>query len=596
MLARIIGELITNSGGRIMKKIIYTLFAFAAVTFVSCTKEESTPENEQTQPEVELVPMTFTAGVDTKVTLDGNVINWSKDDAISIFDGTTNRKFTIVENSIKGNQATFTGEVAVSAAEFVALYPYTEKATYNNGKISSVPLSESGTFAPIATASATTENPHLNFNTVIGFVKFQLADADGISSVTISGNNGELIGGSISIETGNSIKVTATQPTATVSANSETIYIPVAPATLSKGITISADKKSSISSSKTTTIEANKAFNLNTLPALTSGAPADNYVAYIHGFDLTVGDVVINNETHKDVKLIEATQSKQSLTGSKGVYFLKVSGEESSFALTGNLGIDNDTYYIGCGSSNVTISFSKYAIYFKKATLGFKNVSIDGKEQVNYLIGNVNTTSNSEKLIVDECIVSTIGSIYYIHNSYPSYACKSFYFSNSDFELLPNGTTATALKILIDLTQYKSDVKSDIYIDNCIFYNSDKSYVEKLIYKPTTNQLGEISFTNNTVFNLHPGTDNGLIHVGNVENITIKNNLFNFYTINKNEYIVYTTGNPTYTQENNYCYRRGTDSNTLYLINGCEFKFSSDKISEATYPFKSNKTDSGATR
>ena len=112
-----------------MKKIIYTLFAFAAVTFVSCNKEESTPVNEQPQPEVELVPMTFTAGVDTKVTIgEGNAINWEETDKISIFDGTGNREFTIVKGSIKGNTATFTGEVAVGSTNFVALYPYTEGA------------------------------------------------------------------------------------------------------------------------------------------------------------------------------------------------------------------------------------------------------------------------------------------------------------------------------------------------------------------------------------------------------------------------------------------------------------------------------------
>lgn len=499
-----------------MKKIIYTLFAFAAVTFVSCNKEESTPVNEQPQPEVELVPMTFTAGVDTKVTLgENNAINWEESDKISIFDGTGNREFTIVKGSITGNTATFTGEVAASATDFVALYPYASEAKYAAGKITGVPLSKTGKFAPVATASASLDNNTLNFTTVIGFVKFKLADAEGVTSVTISGNNGELIGGSISIETGNSIKVTATQPTATVSANSETIYIPVAPATLSKGITISADKKSSISSSKTTTIEANKAFNLNTLPALTSGAPADNYVAYIHGFDLTVGDQKynINDEGALKATIVTDGNPDVSGTGKAGIYFVDGVISFNTKKLI------QESIIISKKKEDATVNLVKM-FDLQEGSLSLKEITITCDTDA--LI----TASKNSSLILDGCKVTLQGKpLVYSSNAF---TFENLLVYNCD---IITYTTAPGYVIGCSNATFNNVViNNSLFIPKTTGNDGNLTNETKFNYPIIVGQSADkIDFTNNSVYRIGSGADGYFNITNGINTLSFTKNCLRYY-------------------------------------------------------------------
>ena len=106
-----------------MKKMMKSfLLAAAAVAAISCAKELAPEVNETPAPEVELMPMTFTASSEgeTKVTHDGNGIVWNSDDEIAIISGNSVNNFKATE--IDGSKATFTGWTTEAAAHY-AVYP-----------------------------------------------------------------------------------------------------------------------------------------------------------------------------------------------------------------------------------------------------------------------------------------------------------------------------------------------------------------------------------------------------------------------------------------------------------------------------------------
>ena len=79
-------------------KITFSLIAGAAVLLFTCTKEITLPSNSKDSVQENLSEMTFTStneNVRTILNPDGKTISWSKDDQISIFDGSGNQPFTV---------------------------------------------------------------------------------------------------------------------------------------------------------------------------------------------------------------------------------------------------------------------------------------------------------------------------------------------------------------------------------------------------------------------------------------------------------------------------------------------------------------------
>lgn len=90
--------------------------AFCVLMLLSCGKEQPIS--------VSLFEMEFTASREEieKSTLSGLNVNWEKGDAISVFDGTANRKFS---TSTSGGSAIFKG-TAEKAATYALVYPYSD--------------------------------------------------------------------------------------------------------------------------------------------------------------------------------------------------------------------------------------------------------------------------------------------------------------------------------------------------------------------------------------------------------------------------------------------------------------------------------------
>ena len=166
-----------------MKTTITTILALMAfvVTFTACTREmPEGPVNERMVLSG-LKTMTFTAihetqDTTTKAAIDGHDIKWSRLDALSVFDGTGNRKFTL-----NGDGGSTTGNFTGSAAEastYYALYPYTEAATLNGSKIEGavLPVTQTATAgsadpAAMLMMATSTDANTLSFKNVCAYVK-----------------------------------------------------------------------------------------------------------------------------------------------------------------------------------------------------------------------------------------------------------------------------------------------------------------------------------------------------------------------------------------------------------------------------------------
>ena len=170
------------------KNILLIAGSVLAFTAVSCSLEENT------EPVVDsVVPMEFTADATatrTAITEDNAVI-WSEDDAISVFDGAGNHKFTA---GTAGSTTTkFSGEAESGKETYYALYPYSADAFLAGTTIHSVlPANQystaDGTFdTMLAPAVAKAEeNGNLIFHNVAGLVKFTFTGAGDRADKSIS--------------------------------------------------------------------------------------------------------------------------------------------------------------------------------------------------------------------------------------------------------------------------------------------------------------------------------------------------------------------------------------------------------------------------
>lgn len=120
-----------------MKKTFkYALAVVAAVATVACSQFDE----QDIAPEVggeNMVPMTITVGNEpTRVNIgdDSKSINWTAGDKLAIFEGTsyssysdagkTKLEYSVVESSINGTSATFTGLASEDETKFYVLYPF----------------------------------------------------------------------------------------------------------------------------------------------------------------------------------------------------------------------------------------------------------------------------------------------------------------------------------------------------------------------------------------------------------------------------------------------------------------------------------------
>ena len=274
------------------KSLFFSLLAILAVCGCNVEDKIDTPESLSERK-------VFTAIIEdnnsgrTKTSLDanGNVL-WKQGDQVSIFAGSTiNEQYQVTDESDGKTAATLnkvgsSGFVAGTDIDNnVAFYPYTSTASISkNGTsyvISDITLPATQNYAensfgngafPMTAVTTSTTDMNLKFKNVLGGLKLQLKGAATIKSITITGNNNEILCGAAEVTVSNgsvpsislndaSAKSVTLNCGAGVQLNTETatsFIIALPPMTMSGGFTVvvtdTENKQMEISTTKSQTI------------------------------------------------------------------------------------------------------------------------------------------------------------------------------------------------------------------------------------------------------------------------------------------------------------------------------------------------------
>lgn len=246
-----------------MRSSLYVLsIALLAVLSFSCSKEMSSIEYGK----IEEIVFTAVSGdlPTTRTTLktDGEVF-WCPFDSVKVFQGDLSSGKFIAQNSLESPTVKFKGllESFYGAIEnggtnsyYWAVNPYSHLASCDGESVSlSIPETQvgvAGSFDPLAFPSvAKSQNQMLAFYNVCGGIKFTVSQK-GIKSVTVSGNNGEVLSGRVKVsfnEEGRpfvqsvingSTSVTITSPSDDGFAVGTPYYISLLPKDLSNGFSL----------------------------------------------------------------------------------------------------------------------------------------------------------------------------------------------------------------------------------------------------------------------------------------------------------------------------------------------------------------------
>ena len=316
-----------------MKKSIFRLAALSLLALGACQQRELDPVII-----VESRVMTFTAGLadeaDTRTQfefVDASTFNvqWSPNDAINIFYGdagsTPGSRFESL-NTEPAETATFTGTInsftgldeSGEVYQFWGVYPY---STDNRSDGESVQVGlptiqnavagniDSNTTLMVAKASGLA----LPFYNVWAVFRVRLTNTD-IKSITLRGNNGEIMSGRVSVTMGSDGKpvwtsipgqgktyVTLKAPEGTTLQNGQDYYIAFLPQTFSNGFTFSFHKSNgefgSYKITSSQTLERSKRYNLLNK----DGGTNVNYFGYVDmGNGLKIATVNIGGDSPTD--------------------------------------------------------------------------------------------------------------------------------------------------------------------------------------------------------------------------------------------------------------------------------------------------------
>lgn len=612
-----------------MKAIKFSLLAVAAMAAASCAKEiaQETPDINANLVEVTLTA-TGESGEDTKAVFSGYPkIAWEGNEQISLL-GTNTGNQKLTANG-KGHQTTFTGYADVTDDIYYAVYPYDATASVTeDGKIANVTVpavqtATAGSFDPKAyiAVAKSTDKESLYFKAVGAFIKFQLEDAENVKSVTVVSNTGKNMActGNISFNDDGGISHGSPYTNSATSVkmigdfvSGKAYFMVVRPQPYDGGITVYIEYKDGTVLSRkgeSALYESGKSRNyirnLNVLKKADFQPVSGLYSLYTMGYDVKVGDMVINKETHSAnlITSSEANTSVYNQLNNGGIYFLETTGE-GSFNLHSNVTVKQDVILIGNSEdTKISIDVNGKNINHAAGTIALKNIELLTGSNTNYVFANNNATADVDAFILDDCVVTELKKpLWYVNVAASS--CKSIVLRDTDVQL---GDGAN----ILDLSKTTSLGNEKVVIENCIFYNSSKNLTARIINNSgNIVSTASLKFNNNTVFNLHSGVNAGVVHMAGASTVEFKNNLFDFYSVNnvtddgKFEYVVRIWKNtPVYDAENNHYWRR--DNNTVESDNLAAYGNGNDivyaetataAITSGKYPFTSNIPGAGATR
>ncbi|MGN1211928.1 MAG: hypothetical protein ACI4TM_09605 [Candidatus Cryptobacteroides sp.] len=598
-----------------MKKINITLAAILSVMAISCNKELEPTAPETSSTEKDLVEKTFYASYDqnaseTKVAvgeISGTTVylNWEVNDEIALLTEGANTIYKATASDISGNAANFTANVP-QASTYYAVYPASAvetEAWYTDSNpigllvtIPNVQQAVDDSFDPKAyVATAVTTDNTITFTSIASAFKFNLGDeAEKIEKVILQVNGSTNVAGTGILYTNKfGLHDWLTGPCTSykeITLNSpsdgfktgKSYYITYRSNKCGSGITLYFVYKDKTVKK----ISSSKALNVNgqvkdlgdvvtKAKALTSGE------AYELGFDIRVGDVILNKNINGDANYVSNTnETAVNLTLSSGVNFI-----EGTFQISSNssLKISSDTYIIA--NKSATLNFNKKNMLHNAGILGIKDVTIDGSSNSNYLFSTLNATVDAKQFILDGCTITTPIPVFSLYNC--TSTCKNLYIIDTDIKLTDNRT-------IFDLSATTvSSTPETITIKNSILYAENNLTSAKLVQ---VRDIENVIFDNNTVYSLNTTANNGLIQsTGTIENLSLNNNLFTFNPVSADSEKVVNGTVTSPTVENNYFYN-SEEAKTMTLYGSNLVSWESSPICSDTHPFDSYKTGAGATR
>ncbi|MBR4167716.1 MAG: DNA/RNA non-specific endonuclease [Bacteroidales bacterium] len=365
-----------------MKKIALFLVP-AAMTFMTAgcavVELEQVQKEDPVQEEI-LIHKSFHAGTaETRTTLEGKKVVFSKGEAISIYDGSGNRKFTADE---AGSNVSFSGDVSSTATEFYAMSPYSESTVFTKSgstvtaktSLASVQEATPGSFEDGMNISAAKADSYDQFSlvNVMGVAKFTLAasnlDGHHVASVSLSSSHplaGDVVvmyGETPSAAGGSNTVKKVTIANADGSSLSDGTYYMVVLPNAGGEITLTFTDVDGYIATKTATLksafEAGSIKNLGTVKGLTwvgpsykkvSTAPTDwagDYVLVCESSDqiLTGVDTGKNIGTNGDVAISDNTISWEDYR----VYNIAIAKSGNGYTLD----LNNSGYLGYTGSKN----------------------------------------------------------------------------------------------------------------------------------------------------------------------------------------------------------------------------------------------------
>ena len=324
------------------RSIFMISLAFVAM---SCAKEVLPETNPEENTELNLVPMEFTTSLETKAGIvDGEkTVEWMAGDQICVFDNLGGD--SVFETAVAGKSSVFSGNVAEGATEFYALYPYRSGAEIDaDAKIVTSKLFSRQTAVPGSYAigdggavmAAKTTGNTLSFKNMTSHIRFTLADdMTDVKSITLMGNNNEILAGTYSIDFNGEtpvLSVTKPETYVTLAAAGDCLvpgdyFFTILPVEFEAGFTVILSKTDGTQVAKRTSKaisslnQRNQVLPMAKLESSAYKSHMNYFVKYNDGFDITIGGVTFNNQTYKDGKLVNDTYGNGGV-GNDGVYFI----------------------------------------------------------------------------------------------------------------------------------------------------------------------------------------------------------------------------------------------------------------------------------
>lgn len=546
-----------------MKTYKFFAIAMATVATASCAKEIA--QTNAPEENLNLSPLTLTACYaeeDTKAAFSENeypVIEW-KGDAISILGTATgNQEFTTTSAS---KTAEFTGLADLTDQTLYAVYPYdanialNDNGTLANVKIPEIQTATAGSFDPKAYVAVAkcTDKATLNFKALGSFLKFQVANASTVKSVTFIGNNNENMAASANQVTVTDAPVhggpSSSSPFVRVQGTFEAgkyYFAIIRPMTYSKGLTICVEYwNDPADQSKGTTIKycststkisaaRNRIMKLGSAPlAPTKDVTEDLYACYLMGKNVKVGktNFIKSADGAPAPSVLIASENDVDLYGTingtskNKIVFLTQEGD-SKFILGKTANLNERVLLVSryADSKTSMVCSDGAKVLAKSGSLYFKNININCSNTVSYFIYNYNQTTNVDALVFDGCKITNIDLNLLAFTG--SGIVSNIEILNSDLVFKATASTSDAAAII---KSNQTVTYPNVDIEQNLLYCENNNARQVAIFSnanATRNaSIGKLVFARNLVAGLYPTPNYYYVMVKSLTDYTVKNNYF----------------------------------------------------------------------